>query len=764
MASARSIKVRGVVQGVGFRPFVYRLARANTLAGWVLNGEEGVEIFVEGADNGLKAFVRELTAAAPVAAHITDIEVESSDPVGCNNFTIRESRRNHHLTARISPDLPVCEDCLSELFDPADRRHHYAYINCTNCGPRYSVILALPYDRPNTTMRPWALDEYCANEYHDPDNRRFHAQPVACGDCGPEYYLRTGDTTIRGQESIRSAAAMLALGKVLAIKGIGGYHLACDAKNASAVRELRHRKYRKEKPFAVMVRNLDVAKTLVFISDETETLLTSRARPIVIASAKVNIPEVAPDNNELGVMLPYAPLHHLLFAAGAPEVLVMTSANRSSEPIAFDDVDALDRLGGIADAFLIGERPIARRVDDSIARAGAFGPAVLRRARGYAPSAAAVLPSERPILALGADLKNTVTLVIDGQAFVSQHIGDLEHFESIQAFQQTIENLVSMYEIRWDELTVLHDCHPQYVSTAHASALSSSETRSVQHHRAHIASVLAERGEWYQRVVGVCFDGTGYGDDGTIWGGELFAGSISEGFERMAHLRRAILAGGDASAHYPVQAAAGFLAQLEELPDVTAAPFHFPERFQSAMELIRKGMRTFPNTSMGRLFDAAAALLGFTRQTTFEGQAAMWLEQKARGAPSADAYPFPFVNGELDFRPLLANLAKDRFFGRDASKCARAFQKGVALSVFNAATILCREYDIDTIVLSGGVFQNELLLEDLKSMFGATPFKVWTNHTVPPNDGGISLGQAALASFGQFDDAESSSRKESVSR
>src|ERR1700720_2767257 len=339
MASACSIKVRGVVQGVGFRPFVYRLARANTLGGWVLNGEEGVEIFVEGADDGLEAFVKELTAAPPSAAQITNIEVEPSDPVGCNGFTIRESRRNDadHLTARISPDLPICEDCLRELTDPADRRHRYPYINCTNCGPRYSVILALPYDRPNTTMRPWALDEYCANEYHDPDNRRFHAQPVACGDCGPEYYLRTGDTTIRGQASIRSAAAMLALGKVLAIKGIGGYHLAGDAKNASAVRELRHRKYRKEKPFAVMVRNLDVAKTLVFISDETETLLTSRARPIVIASAKVNIPEVAPDNNELGVMLPYAPLHHLLFAAGAPEVLVMTSANRSSEPIAFDD-------------------------------------------------------------------------------------------------------------------------------------------------------------------------------------------------------------------------------------------------------------------------------------------------------------------------------------------------------------------------------------------------------------------------------------------
>ena len=767
MASACSIKVRGVVQGVGFRPFVYRLARANTLGGWVLNGEEGVEIFVEGADDGLEAFVKELTVAPPSAAHITEIEVESSAPVGCNDFTIRESRRNDadYLTARISPDLPICEDCLRELFDPADRRHHYPYINCTNCGPRYSVILALPYDRPNTTMRLWPLDEYCLGEYHDPDNRRFHAQPVACAGCGPEYFLRSGDATTPGSEtSVRSAATMLASGYIIAVKGLGGYHLACDARNISAVRELRNRKYRKEKPFAVMAKNLEIARTLVTVSDETETLLTSSARPIVLASAKVNLPGVAPGNNELGVMLPYTPLHHLLFAAGAPEILVMTSANRSSEPIAFDDADALDRLSGIADAFLIGERPIARRVDDSIARAGAFGPVVLRRSRGYAPSAAAVFPSKRPILALGADLKNTVTLVVDGQAFVSQHIGDLEHFESLQAFQQTIDDLVSMYEIRWDQLLVVHDCHPQYASTTHASALASSETRSVQHHRAHIASVLAERGEWNKRVVGICFDGTGYGDDGTIWGGELFVGSISDGFERVAHLRRAILAGGDAAAHYPVQAAAGFLAQIENLPDVTAAPFHFSERFQSAMELIRKGVRTFTTTSMGRLFDAAAALLGFTRETTFEGQAAMWLEQQARGAACTDAYPFPFANRELDFRPLLKSLAKDRSGGRDANECARAFQKGLALGVFNAATALCQEHDCDTIVFSGGVFQNELLLEDLKSMFGSMPLQIWTNHAVPPNDGGISLGQAALASFAQFDDAESLSSKESVSR
>jgi hydrogenase maturation protein HypF len=766
MASACSIKVRGVVQGVGFRPFVYRLARANTLAGWVLNGEQGVEIFVEGADNGLRAFVKELTAAPPSAAHITEIEVESSAPVGCNEFTIRESRRdNDHPTARISADLPVCDDCERELFDPADRRHLYPYINCTNCGPRYSVVLAVPYDRPNTTMRAWLLDDYCAGQYRDPDNRRFHAQPVACRECGPEYYLQTGDTWMRGSDtSIRTGAAMLTAGQIIAIKGLGGYHLACDARNSSAVRELRDRKYRKEKPFALMAKNLKVACGLVEVSAETESLLKSAARPIVIAPAKENLPGVAPENNELGVMLPYTPLHHLLFAAGAPEILVMTSANRSSEPIAFDDRDALERLSGIADAFLIGERPIARRVDDSIARAGPFGPTVLRRARGYAPSAAAVLPTKRPILALGADLKNTVTLVVDGQAFVSQHIGDLKHFESLRAFQQTIEDLVSMYEIRSDQLLIVHDSHPQYASTTHASALASSETRSIQHHRAHIASVLAERGEWDKRVVGVCFDGTGYGDDGTIWGGEIFVGSIRTGFERVAHLRRAILAGGDAAARYPVQAAAGFLAQLEELPDLAAAPFHFSERFQSAMELIRKGVRTFTTTSIGRLFDAAAALLGFTREITFEGQAAMWLEQMARRSPSAGAYPFPFENDQLDFRPLLANLASDRFIGRDVSECARAFQKGVALGVSSAATALCARHDSDTVVLSGGVFQNELLLEDLNSMFGSTPLQIWTNHAVPPNDGGISLGQAALASLGQFDGAGSPELKESLSR
>jgi hydrogenase maturation protein HypF len=748
MASACSIRVRGVVQGVGFRPFVYRLARANTLGGWVLNGEEGVEIYLEGEEQGLQAFVREMKTQPPPAANIAEMEVHAATPLGLNDFTIRESQHRERPTVRISPDLPVCDDCVKELFDPGNPRYGYPYINCTNCGPRYTVVLGLPYDRVNTTMKDWPLDEYCAKEFRDAGNRRFHAQPVACPACGPSYYLQPQEKILRGADAaIRHAAQLLNAGKILAVKGLGGYHLACDARNPATVAALRERKYRKEKPFAVMVRSLDEARRLVNLSSRSEALLSSPARPIVLAPSKTELPGVAPQNDELGVMLPYTPLHHLLFAAGAPEALVMTSANRSSEPIAYDDEDAIQRLSGIADAFLIGQRPIARRVDDSVARDGAFGSVILRRARGYAPGAVAKVPGAGPILALGADLKNTVTLVVDGQAFVSQHIGDLQHYEAFRAFQETVSDLVSMYEVDWDELLVAHDCHPQYVSALHASGLRVERMIAVQHHRAHVASVLAERGEWTKRVVGVSFDGTGYGDDGSIWGGEIFVGSVHAGFLRVAHLRNAALPGGDASAQYPVQAAAGFLGQLESLPDLTTSPFNFPERFENALELVSKGIRTFSTSSMGRLFDTVAALLGFTREISFEGQAAMWVEQLARGAATAEAYPFPFSGEELDFRPLLQSVIDDRKLGRDTGDIARAFQLGIATGLRDCVFNLCQAHDLDTVVLSGGVFQNELLLEDIKSLFGAGPLSAWTNHAVPPNDGGISLGQAALAAF-----------------
>ena len=470
MNAARFIRVRGVVQGVGFRPFVYRLAHEHEVAGWVLNGEEGVEIQVEGRESSLQDFLRGLKTQAPPAAVIAEIEVQAVELTGLTGFVIRESQRREKPTVRISPDLPVCDACLQELFDPTDQRYQYPYINCTNCGPRYTVILALPYDRPNTTMKQWPLDDYCEAEYHNPNNRRFHAQPVACPNCGPHYWLQVGEETVRGDaEVIRQTADLLQAGKIVAIKGLGGYHLACDARNAAAVSGLRERKYRREKPFAVMVKDLALARSVVELSAEAERLLTSVARPIVLAPATMELPGVAPDNDELGVMLSYTPLQHLLFAAGAPEILVMTSANRSSEPIAYDEHDAFDRLSGVADAFLAGERPIARRVDDSVARAGAFGPVILRRARGYAPGAVANLPMDRPLLAVGADLKNSVTLVVDGQAFVSQHIGDLDHYQAFQAFQETIRDLVSMYEVSWDDLLVVHDAHPQYRSTTHTS-------------------------------------------------------------------------------------------------------------------------------------------------------------------------------------------------------------------------------------------------------------------------------------------------------
>ena len=752
MTSALSVRVRGIVQGVGFRPFVFHLAHTHALAGWVLNGDAGVEIHVEGTDTRLDAFLRDLTAQAPPAASIAGVEVEPVQPSGARDFVIRESADGRRPTVRISPDLAVCARCLRELGDPADPRHGYPYINCTDCGPRYSIILSLPYDRAGTTMQAWPMDARCAAAYHDPASRRFHAQPVACPACGPHYHLRSGDGALLVPPAddgavIAAAAALLNRGTILAVKGLGGYHLACDARDPAAVAALRERKFRKEKPFALMARDLPVARDLVELSPAATALLTSVARPIVLARARVELPGVAPDNRDLGVMLPYTPLHHLLFAAGAPATLVMTSANRSNEAIAYEDADAFERLAGIADAFLVGERPIARRVEDSVVWDSAFGPVTVRRGRGYAPGAVCRLPTTRPILALGADLKSAVTLVVDGQAFVSQHIGDLDDYSAFVAFEHTIADLLEMYRVDPAQLVVAHDAHPQYRSSAQAEQLRAGTVAVVQHHRAHVASVLAERGAGSVRVLGVSFDGTGYGDDGTIWGGELFVGSLETGFERVAHLRPAALVGGDAAARHPVQAAAGFLHQVEDLPDTGAAPFRFPSRYGDAIRLLEGGgsARVFGTTSVGRLFDAAAALLGFTRAVTFEGQAAIWLEHLARESSAADAYPFPFDGRELDFRPLLRAVAGDRVRGRPARDVARAFHAGVARGVRDACVTLCGIHRLEAVVLSGGVFQNGLLLRDLRDLLEREALEVWVNHAVPANDGGISLGQAALA-------------------
>lgn len=744
MVTARHIFVRGTVQGVGFRPFVYRLAHAHNLSGWVLNGAEGVEVWLEGERAGLEAFLNDLERNPPPAARIAEVTVTAAEPEGCAEFAIRGSERRDRPTTRITPDLSVCEACLAELRDPANRRYGYPYINCTDCGPRYSIITGLPYDRPLTTMQAWNLCEACALEYHDPRDRRFHAQPVACPVCGPHYVLQRGDQTIRGDvAAILEAGKLLSEGGILAVKGLGGYHLACDAQNAVAVATLRARKFRKEKVFAVMVKDVGVAREVVHLSPEAEILLTGTARPVVVAPARLGLPGVAPNNRDLGVMLPYTPLHHLLFDAGAPEVLVMTSANRSSEPITYRDEEAVEHLAGMADAFLVGERPIARRVDDSVVKVSAFGPLVLRRARGYAPSAVATLPTTEPILAVGADLKNSLTLVVDGQAFVSQHLGDLDHFGALAAFQETVADLTRMYGVRLEETLVVHDLHPGYRSAQVALELPAKKHCAVQHHRAHIAAVVAERQAWDARVLGVAFDGTGYGDDGAIWGGEFFVGSVRAGFERVAHLRPAKLPGGDAAARYPVQAAAGFLEGLET-PDLSAAPFNFPPRYGQAEKLLEKNVQTFKTTSVGRLFDTVAALLGFTHATSFEGQAAMWLEHLARDSRATRPYPLPFREGELDFRPLLTALVQDRGEGRDLAEMALAFHEGLARGLRAATLELCETHRVETVVLSGGVFQNELLLERLRALLEPNRLTIWLPHLVPPNDGGISLGQAAL--------------------
>jgi hydrogenase maturation protein HypF len=447
-------------------------------------------------------------------------------------------------------------------------------------------------------------------------------------------------------------------------------------------------------------------------------------------------------------MLPYAPVHHLLFGAGGPDVIVLTSANRASEPIAVDDAEALARLEGIADAFLVGERPIARRVDDSVVRPGAAGPLVLRRGRGYAPALVGRFPGAQSILAVGADLKNTITLVVDGAAMMSQHIGDLDHLSAFEGFRATIRDLAEMYDVSWETLVVAHDLHPHYASTQCAVELPVRSRVAVQHHRAHVASVLAERDALDTTVVGVAFDGTGYGDDGTMWGGEFFVGSVTGGLSRVASLRPYALPGGDACARYPVQAAAGLLLDAEGLPDLTKAPFSFPNRYHDARQLARSGLRTFTSTSAGRLFDAAAALLGFTQEVEYEGQAAVWLEQLAWRAPGCDPLPFEISGSDLDFRPALHAIVSHRLDGHDGCSLARAFHETIAAGIAAMTSRLCGAHGVDTIVLSGGTFQNALLVDRLRTNV-LPPLHVWTNREVPPNDGGISLGQAAVAAVAQ---------------
>ena len=737
MRRAERLTVRGRVQGVGFRPHVARLAAALGVAGWVRNGPGGVEIWAEGAD--LDAFARQLVDDAPPAARVADLSRQSVEAEGFDAFEIRESTGRAAATVAIAPDLATCDACLAELRDPASRFYGYPFLNCTQCGPRYSVVTALPYDRPNTTLALWPMCAACAAEYADPLDRRYHAQPTACPRCGPGLALVVdGAEVARNADAIRQSAERLKAGEVVAIKGVGGYLLACDAQCGAALDALRTRKGRRDKPFALMARDVDAAREVAEVTPEAEALLVSPEAPVVLMPARLGaLPDaVAPGLDEVGVMRPYAPIHHLLFDAGAPGVLVMTSGNRSSEPIAFRDDDALDRLAGLADAFLVGERPIARRVDDSVARPTAHGPLVVRRARGYAPSSVARIETDRPILALGGDLKCAPLLAVGGEAYLAPYVGDLGHFEVEEALRQSVEGLLDAYGLALSDVQVVHDAHPGYRSTALAHELADAggtEPVAVQHHRAHVASVLAERGAWHARVVGLALDGTGYGDDGTVWGGEVFVGSVRDGFERFAHLRPAWLAGGDAAARWPVQAAAGFLADVPDLPDLSRSPFGFPERYRLAAQVVERGVQTVRTTSAGRLFDAVAALCGFVGEQTYEGQAAMWLEAQARRADDVRPYPMP----SLDWRSSLAAVARDRVAGRPVPEIALAFHLGLAAALAGA----CRQPGTEVVAASGGVFLNRVLSAALRDGIDRP---VWLPRRVPVGDGGLALGQAAF--------------------
>ncbi len=785
------VEVRGAVQGVGFRPFVYRLATSLGLAGWVINDAGGVCLEVEGSPELVDAFVERLPREAPALAVIQGVDISPLSPRGERGFRIRHSEGGDGvMRALVLPDVATCEACLAELWDPGDRRHRYPFTNCTDCGPRFSIITALPYDRPNTTMRRFPMCSDCLAEYEDPQNRRFHAQPNACPRCGPTlaFYTPAGDPShapahpdfpptrgtcalvALGEEALALAVRALRAGRIVAVKGLGGFHLMVDARNAPGVARLRARKPRREKPFALMVADVAQARLLCELSPEEEALLTSPQAPIVLARRREGAlvaENVAPGMPELGIMVPYTPLHHVLLRElGFP--VVATSGNRTGEPICTDEWEALERLGDVADAFLVHNRPIARHVDDSVARVVGGVPRLLRRARGYAPFPVMLSRRVPAILAVGGHLKNTVALGLGRQVFISQHIGDLETLEARVAFERAVTDLLRLY--RATPVAVAHDMHPDYASTLWAqeavggrlpqadpvlSALEGCALVSVQHHHAHMAACLAEHGI-EGSALGVTWDGTGYGPDGMVWGGEFLAGCVREA-RRVATLRPFRLPGGDAAVMAPKRVAFALLWELwgegalarDDVPAVRALRSGEGEMLA---HMVRRGVNAPLTTSVGRLFDGVAALLGLCQEVSFEGQAAMALEFAAAGAASVAAgYPLgpwelaalPDEPGVLcwDWREMVAALLDDLRRGVDRSIMAARFHHTLAEWVVRVAEAVGEP----RVVLTGGVFQNTLLAELVSRRLAEIGIPVFQHRHVPPNDGGLSLGQVAVA-------------------
>ena len=786
MIGRRRIRIRGTVQGVGFRPHVYRQANEHHVAGWVSNTSDGVFIEAEAELSTLDAFADAVVRLAPPLAVVEDVEVSEQAPAGDRSFEIRASLAQPGQFVPISPDIATCADCLREVNDPADRRLRYPFTNCTNCGPRFTIVADIPYDRPLTTMRDFPLCPDCAREYDDPADRRFHAQPTACPRCGPRLALldRDGtplplddlDPTNPSGAAIRAAARSLADGRVLAIRGLGGFHLACDATNEAAVALLRDRKRRVGKPFALMSPDLETVGLYAGFDESERQLLESPARPIVLLARRhvaARFPvagslaadrrsaiaaSVAPASRSLGVMLPYTPLHHLLldeFArlVSAPAALVMTSGNLSEEPIATGNAEAIERLRDLADLFLVHDREIETRCDDSVARVFRGRPTILRRSRGYAPAPIRLRRDLGSLLACGAELKNTFCLTRGRHAFLGPHVGDLENYETFESYRGLIDHMERLFRVAPEAL--VHDLHPDYLSTQYARdrvAASGGRLRlvGVQHHEAHVASAMVENfvdGP----VIGVAFDGTGYGTDGAIWGGEFFVGDYA-GFVRRAHLGYVRLPGGDLAIRRPARTAlsylrAAFCAELDDLPIELLGRLPTAER-RAVEAQLTTGLNAPLTSSAGRLFDAVAAVLDVRDAVSYEGQAAIELENLADSAVT-DGYDWPAVvrDGALVLDPaaLVRRVVEDHLAGTPRPVVAARFHNAVAMAVAEVCGALRRESGLDRVCLSGGVFQNAFLLGRAIDALEAAGFRVYTQRLVPPNDGGIALGQAAIA-------------------
>jgi hydrogenase maturation protein HypF len=754
------IVIRGAVQGVGFRPFVYRLALEMGLPGWVNNTAQGVFIEVEGEPAQVDAFLLRLEAEKPPRAFIQSLEHALLDPVGFADFAIRESDGAGPKTALVLPDIATCPDCLREVLDPADRRYRYPFTNCTNCGPRFSIIRALPYDRPNTTMARFEMCPACHAEYENPLDRRFHAQPNACPVCGPRLALWDADgaTLAMDDDALTGAAAALRRGRIVAVKGMGGFHLMVDARDEQAVRRLRARKRREEKAFALMFPAMAAVEMACHVSPLEGRLLRAPEAPIVLLrrrddGPRLIAPAVAPDNPYLGVMLPYTPLHHLLLAdLGFP--LVATSGNRSDEPICTDEREALDRLAGIADAFLVHDRPIARHVDDSIVRVALDRELIVRRARGYAPlpiTLPASVPA--PTIATGAHLKNTVALAAGRDVFVSQHIGDLETEPAFDAFRQVIGDLSALYDLR--PARVACDLHPDYRSTQEAEQLAGQiggEPVRVQHHYAHVLACMADNQLPIDApVLGVSWDGTGYGPDGTVWGGEFLA----EDGRRIAHLRSFRLPGGERAVKEPRRTALGMLYAVFgeaalDMTDLAPVADFTPAERGVLRTMLAKGLNAPLTSSAGRLFDGAAALVGLRQGLSFEGQAAMQLEFALHGVETDARYDFDvaapgagtIAGGEdegwiVDWGETLRGLLADVRAATPAPLIAAKFHNTLAAVIVEVA----RRAGIERVALTGGCFQNRYLLERAVGLLRAAGFRPYWHQRLPPNDGGIAVGQ-----------------------